>query len=111
MLKIVVPFIKKIGIVGITLFPFIVFDSKKSLYDVHIVNHEEIHIRQQIELLVLFFYIIYLLEYGIGIIKYRNKRKAYLNISFEKEAYDNEYNLEYLNNRKYYSFFKYLFKK
>jgi len=111
MIKIVAPFISKFGIAGITLFPFIIFDSKKSLYNVHIVNHEEIHIRQQMEMLIIFFYIMYLTEYAIGLFKYKNKNEAYRNISFEKEAYDNEYDLEYLNNRKIYSFFNYLTKK
>lgn len=111
MIKIVTPFIKKFGIVGITLYPFILFSSKKSLYDVHIVNHEEIHIKQQIELLVVFFYLIYLIEYVIGLIKFKNKLLAYKNISFEIEAYDNEYNLEYLKSRKIYSSFSYFKKK
>ena len=33
---------------------------------------------------------------------------AYLNISFEKEAYQNDYNLEYLKYRKRFAFIKYL---
>jgi hypothetical protein len=111
MIKIVAPFINKLGIVGITLFPFIVFDSKKSLDDVYIVNHEEIHIRQQIELLIIFFYLIYLIEYGLGLLKFKNKNDAYRNISFENEAYSNENNLNYLKTRKLYSFFKYFNKK
>lgn len=34
--------------------------------------------------------------------------KAYREISFEKEAYENERNLHYLEKRKWFSFLKYL---
>lgn len=92
----------KVG--GITLYPFIILrenykkDTKESR---EIINHEKIHIEQQKELFVIFFYILYLIEYIF---------KGYYNISFEKEAYENDNNLEYLKTRKRYSFLKY-FKK
>lgn len=36
------------------------------------------------------------------------KGNAYRNISFEREAYDNQYNYNYLSKRKHYSWIKYL---
>jgi len=63
-------------------------------------NHERIHIRQQVELLVLPFYIVYLIEYAFGLIKYRNRMNAYMNISFEREAYKYDSDLDYLKKRK-----------
>jgi hypothetical protein len=36
---------------------------------------------------------------------------AYRNLSFEREAYVNESNLEYLETRKYFSFLNYLHTK
>ena len=39
---------------------------------------------------------------------YRDTKLAYKNISFEREAYQNQYNLDYLNNRKHYSWFSYI---
>tara|TARA_R110001583_G_C5614123_1_gene405600 strand:+ start:617 stop:757 length:141 start_codon:yes stop_codon:yes gene_type:complete len=43
----------------------------------------------------------------IRLIQYKNHYKAYRNISFEKEAYQNERNLTYLNNRESYNFITY----
>ena len=59
-------------------------------------NHERIHLRQQIELVVIPFYIWYSLEYFFRWIHYRNKRQAYLNISFEREAYKKKKDLKYI---------------
>jgi len=42
------------------------------------------------------------------LIQFRNRKKAYRNISFEREAYANESNPDYLTNRKFFSFFNYL---
>lgn len=68
-------------------------------------NHESIHTAQMKEMLYIFFYIWYIVEWVIRLFK---KGNAYHNISFEQEAYNNEDNLEYLNNRKHYEWFKYL---
>jgi hypothetical protein len=73
---------------GITLYPFILFKGEPTKYDI---NHEKIHLQQQKELLVIGFYIWYFIEWCF---------KGYRNISFEKEAYDNESNLDYLSHRK-----------
>ena len=72
------------------------------------VNHEKIHLRQQLELLVLPFYIFYVLEYIIRLIQYKNKDLAYRNISFEREAYTNETDSDYLKNRSFFGFLNYL---
>ena len=91
--------------IATTIFPFIIF--WRGSYDKVSLSHEKIHIRQQIELLVIFFYLIYGLEYLIKGIKYRSFDMGYENISFEREAYENENDLEYYKNRKLYSFIKY----
>lgn len=72
------------------------------------INHETIHTKQMQEMLYIFFYLQYVLEYLIRLIIYRNTKLAYRNISFEREAYQNQYNLDYLNNRKHYSWLKYI---
>lgn len=69
----------------------------------YVVNHEKIHTAQMKELAYIFFYILYVLEWFIKLFIYRSNKKAYRNISFEKEAYKNMYNLEYLKTRKHYS--------
>ncbi|MGV8946639.1 MAG: hypothetical protein ACOH1N_09435 [Lutibacter sp.] len=71
-------------------------------------NHEKIHLKQQIELLWIFFFVWYFIEYFIRIIQYKKHDIAYRNISFEKEAYKNEQNLNYLEYRKVFAFLKYL---
>jgi len=85
---------------GITLFPFIILREKHKNNKI-ILNHESIHIEQQKELLVVGFYLWYVIEWGIRLFM---KGNAYRNISFEKEAYDNEHNLDYLKTRKRFNF-------
>lgn len=98
-----IPF-KKIQ--GITLFPFIIVKPK--MPNMVLLNHERIHIRQQLELLVIPFYIWYLSEWLYHYIKCRHTWMAYRRISFEREAYDNEADFNYLKNRKIWSFCKYI---
>ncbi|MDY8136432.1 hypothetical protein [Aquimarina sp. 2201CG5-10] len=93
--------------VGIALWPFIVVKDADLKDDPIFINHEKIHLRQQAELLIVPFYIFYLLEYVIRLFQYRNSPQAYRNISFEREAYENEEDLLYLKNRKPWSFIKY----
>jgi len=101
-------FIVPKGYVGITLYPFIFLKYKYLKTDSILINHERIHLRQQLELLVFMFYIIYCIEFLMRLIKMRNWHKAYRNISFEREAYTNEKNLEYLKSRPFCGFIKYL---
>ena len=70
-------------------------------------NHERIHTRQMLEMLVLFFYIIYTIEWLVRIVQYRNRIQAYYNISFEREAYENMSNLHYLRKRNFFAFIHY----
>lgn len=100
--------LKSTKITGITLFPFIFLRNKKCKQNKTLLNHEKIHLRQQIELLIIIFYIWYILEYLFWLIKLKNKYLAYRKISFEQEAYNNETNLSYLNKRKLWAFCKYL---
>lgn len=95
------------NISGIALFPFIIVGEKKLKDDPAFIMHEKIHIRQQAELLVIFFFILYVTEFLLLLLKYKNARQAYLNISFEREAYENETNYNYLKTRNLFSFIKY----
>lgn len=72
-----------------------------------VLNHEHIHTRQMIELLIIPFYLLYILEWLVRLVVCQNSYKAYSNISFEKEAYANQNNLNYLRQRKIFSFLKY----
>jgi hypothetical protein len=66
----------------------------------YVYNHECIHTEQMKELGYIFFYIIYFIEWLIRLFM---KGNAYRNISFEKEAYSYEYDLDYLNARKHFA--------
>ncbi|SIT27457.1 hypothetical protein SAMN05421785_12153 [Chryseobacterium gambrini] len=59
-------------------------------------------------MLIIFFYIFYVIEYYYWFFKLKNSYQAYKRISFEREAYSNEHNLNYLRKRKFWSFRKYL---
>ena len=67
-------------------------------------NHEKIHTAQMKEMLYIFFYLWYVTEWLIRL----PKGNAYRNISFEREAYDNQYDLDYLKSRKRFDFVRYI---
>ena len=69
------------------------------------INHEAIHTAQMRELMYVPFYVLYIVEWLYRLFQ---KGNAYRNISFEREAYDNQYNYNYLAKRKHYSWIKYL---
>jgi hypothetical protein len=96
------------GYRGLALFPFVFvkysLDKKNPVF----VNHERIHLRQQLELLIIPFFVLYFLEFFLRLIQYRNVDLAYRNISFEREAYANEKDLDYLKNRFLWRFIKYI---
>ena len=68
-------------------------------------NHEAIHTAQMKEMLYVFFYIWYFVEW---IIRLFRKGNAYRNLGFEKEAYSNDDNLSYLDIRPMFAWWKYL---
>ena len=88
-------------IAGMALFPFILIKRPDYKQDQIFINHEKIHLAQQLELLLIGFYILYLANYFFNLIKYFNHDKAYRNIVFEKEAYSMESDLRYLRKRKF----------
>ena len=95
----------------LTIFPFIIFkkDYAENVSEPFLemdINYESIRIQQQKEMLVIPWFIWYAIEYCI---KFR-----YIGIdvndeiSFNKEAYANESNKDYLKTRKFWAFLKYL---
>lgn len=95
------------GFNSITLYPFVFLKDKKSLSDCKLINHEKIHLRQQLELLIIPFYVLYIIEFLIKLIIYKNRNQAYFAISFEREAYSNEHDFKFLLNRSYCNFIHY----
>lgn len=101
---------------GISLFPIVILREKhkdpihvggfEQSQRIH--RHETIHFQQQLEMLVIPFYVWYLIEYLVKLVIYGSFKKAYRNISFEREAYSNEDNFKYLHYRKRYNWIKLL---
>lgn len=89
------------GFLAINLFGliFVRKDAKKQ-FGLYSQNHEAIHTAQMKELFYIPFYIIYFFEWLIRLFKTGN---AYRNISFEKEAKQNEMNLTYLESRTHFA--------
>lgn len=97
--------------IAVTFFPYIFlrksyFDRMPQVVYDKTICHESIHIAQQKELLVIFFYLFYFLEFFIKF--FRWGAYTYENLSFEKEAYQNESNLDYLSSRGRWAFLKYM---
>jgi hypothetical protein len=96
------------GYRGMTLFPFVFVKQSLDKKNPVFVNHERIHLRQQLELLIIPFFVLYFIEFLLRLIQYKNRDLAYRNISFEREAYANEQDLNYLKNRFFCKFLKYI---
>lgn len=95
------------GFSGITLFG-ILFVRENVKVSETMLNHEQIHARQQRELLWVPFLLWYGIEWFIRLFQHGDE---YRSISFEREAYGNEKNLNYLQERKPYAWLRYVFKK
>ena len=100
----VVPFL---NVDGMALFPFVLVKSQALKQDAVLVRHETIHLKQAAELLVIPFYVLYLLNYIINRFKHPGHYRAYYEIVFEREAYQNERKVDYLTTRKVWAWRRY----
>lgn len=96
------------GYAGIALYPFVILKESEFKSNRSLINHEYIHIKQQQELLVVLFYFFYYIEFLIRLFQYKNWNLAYRNTSFEREAYQNEKDLNFLKTRPFWNFLNYL---
>lgn len=95
------------GFKAITLWPFVfVRNNCKKRFSSMDMNHENIHGEQEKEMLLLPFFLWYLAEWLVRLIQYRDKKKAYHAISFEREAYQHQWDMDYISNRKKFTWFK-----
>ena len=62
-------------------------------------RHELIHTAQQREMLFLPFFIWYVAEWTIRLVRCRSLHRAYATIAFEREAYRHEQEKDYLSRR------------
>ena len=107
LLKVLLPWFP--GVTGLTLFPFIILrdDIRGTEEERLTINHERIHIRQQIELLLIPFAIWYLASFLAGILRGKGLQYAYRDIIFEREAFDRMYDADYLKRRPIFAFMRY----
>lgn len=101
----IIPF-KKFG--AINLFG-VMFIKKGVIATTRLIRHETIHTKQMQELLFVPFYVFYVLEWLIKLCFYG--KQAYFNISFEREAYTNDCDEDYLSARRHFAFLKYILKQ
>jgi len=102
---IVVPFLR---VNGMAVFPFILIKHKDLKNDAQLIRHETIHLMQELELLIVPFYMLYLINYLVNLVKHRDHEKAYLDIIFEHEAYAHEADIDYLKQRKFWGWLKFV---
>ena len=101
------------GYNAVAFYPF-VFVRKDSLMKmkesrfVRLMTHEAIHLHQQIELLLVGFYLLYGLFYLLGLLRWRNHSIAYRRNPFEREAYENDKFVFYPRDRKAFSWINYI---
>lgn len=100
--------IKILPVAGMALFPFILLKDARLKTHKVLINHEKIHLKQQLELLVLPFYVLYISFYIVNLIRYRNHNMAYREICFEREAFGNEQDFTYLKKRKALGWMNYI---
>jgi len=96
------------GFRAINLFGVVFARKEQGELSRQIINHELIHTRQMLELMFIGFYVWYVTEWIIKWIIYKNRFMAYRNIGFEREAFENDDNFDYLKHRKWYGFANYV---
>lgn len=93
---------------AITFYPCI-FVRPDTRYHEELIRHETIHIRQQLELLIVGAWLLFLFEYLYALkIKKFDARQAYYYTTFEQEAHRNAMNPHYLCKRQPYAWVRYL---
>lgn len=79
------------------------------------ITHENIHLLQALDFGIgkmgfVPFYLLYLIEWIIKLSYYFWKKDPYYELSWEREAYDNQNNPDYLKTRKRWAWFKRIWK-
>ena len=79
------------------------------------ITHETLHLKQALDFGIgkfgfIIFYLFYGLEWILKLPMYLFGKNPYRELSFEKEAYDNQYNPDYPNTRKRWAWIKRIFK-
>lgn len=91
---------------ALNLFGLIFVREDYGKLDPVMLNHEYIHTLQQREMLWIPFYVWYLVEWFCHLLRFRDSKKAYRAIHFEREAYDNARDKDYVRRRKHYAWLR-----
>ena len=83
----------------------VLFVRGNAKVDEKTIRHESIHTAQMQEMLYIFFYLWYVVEWVVRLFM---KGNAYRSISFEREAYENEKDVDYLDLRYPYAWFDHI---
>lgn len=83
----------------------ILFVRKDAVISGETINHEKIHTAQMKEMLYVFFYLWYVIEW---VVRLFGKGNAYRNISLEQEAYNHDDDMKYLETRKHFAWIDFL---
>lgn len=94
------------GFTAINLFGYVL--TKRDKLSKIALTHEAIHTAQMREMLYVFFYLWYAVEFIYKLVKLKNWHKAYRSVSFEREAYMYEGFDNYIRQRKPYHWGIYL---
>ena len=71
--------------------------------------HETIHLRQELEMGIILFYVWFVVEFLVKLMITLSWSRAYRSVAFEQEAYRNQLEKRYLDNRRHYAWIKYVF--
>jgi hypothetical protein len=98
-------YIAPINIGAIAFGPFV---WSRSTMDARVKRHETIHFQQQVELFFVFQWLLYIIFWLINVVKYKDGAVAYRQSPFEREAYANEHDEDYLINRPFWGWQEYI---
>lgn len=84
--------------------------GSKHAGNAHMLNHEAIHTSQMREMLYVFFYLWYAVEWLVRVVVNWGFIAAYTNIGFEREAKANEKDLSYIGRRRHFAWLRYMTK-
>jgi|TARA_X000001388_G_scaffold56106_1_gene41341 hypothetical protein len=102
---VILSYVAPIDINAIAFGPFV---WSRGVMDEQLKNHETIHYHQQLELLFVGQWLLYVFYWLKGLITYKDGAVAYVESPFEREAYANDANLDYLKGRERFAWRKYI---
>lgn len=112
MKKIVNDYLPSSGYTAMTVWPLLfVRRDLQHKFNAAALRHERIHARQQLEMLILPFYLWYGLEWLVRAFCYGSNAVAYRRLSFEQEAYNHQQEEAYLQRRRPFAWLRYVLRK